>query len=269
VTLHVSVLGIVEVGSDHRWRELRGRQQRALLSSLALAENRPVSAEALITELWGEEPPQQAANALQAHISRLRRVLAKVDGQGGGDRLRSASSGYLLRLCDEDVFDARSFARTVSALRHHAAMSPGEINRQLRAALEMWRGPVFGGTLGGPICQAAAARLEATRAAALELYFDNELRLGNHAGILAELSEMAGADPLNERICELLMVALYRAGRQTNALATYHQMRRRLDEDLGVDPSPELRMFQQAILDHDPMLGVHGDHSLIRMAVSR
>jgi len=267
VSIQVSILGMVELASGHRHKELRGRQQRALLIALAVGENRLVPTESLIAELWGEDPPQQAPNALQAHISRLRRVLAKLD-PGGGDRLRSVSSGYLLRLREHDVFDVRKFTSTVSALRSRRDISLEETSIRLRELFNMWRGPTFGGPVGGPICQAAAARLEETRLAALELYFDTELKLGHHAGIIAELSEALESDPLNERLCEQLMVALYRAGRQTDALSTYYRMRSRLDDDLGVEPSPTLRMFEQAILEHDSMLNVNGDYCKIRTLVA-
>jgi SARP family transcriptional regulator, regulator of embCAB operon len=226
-------------------------------------EARAVSNESLIAELWGEDPPAHGPNALQAHVSRLRRVLAKLD-QSGEVRLRGVSSGYLLELGDRSSLDAHRFSRILSAIQQEPNLSPAEMNRKLLSALDIWRGPIFGGPLGGPICQAAATRLEEARAAALDLYFDNELKLGNHAKVIPELYELAESNSFNERLCEQLMVALYRAGRQTDALSTYQEMRRRMNEDLGVEPSPTLRMFEQAVLEHDPALRIGADHSAIK-----
>lgn len=263
LTIKLLILGIIELSSEAKRKEVRGRQQRALLVSLAVNETRAVTTDSLISELWGEAPPEHAINALQAHISRLRRVLAKLE-KNGETRLRGVSSGYLMELSTQDTLDTHRFTGTLSAIRRETNLPLLEANRRLRLALDIWRGPIFGGPVGGAICQAAAIRLEETRAAALDLYFDNELKLGNHANVIAELSEPTEPNSFNERMCEQLMVALYRTGRQTESLTTYRQMRRRMNNDLGVDPSPTLRMFEQAVLDHDPRLSIGADHSAIR-----
>jgi DNA-binding SARP family transcriptional activator len=125
---------------------------------------------------------------------------------------------------------------------------------RLREALALWRGPAFGTDLGGFLCQAAAVRYEEHRAAALELLYEKELQLGRHAHVIAELSELAQAKSVNERLCALLMVALYRAGRQTDALALYRKIRIRLAAELGIKPSLSLRNLEFAILAQDPAL---------------
>jgi SARP family transcriptional regulator, regulator of embCAB operon len=262
------VLGQVEVSSPRGSTTVRGRHQRALLIALAANANRVVPVESLVTELWGEDPPQRTLNALQAHVSRLRRLLAEVDDSGhAAERISGAASGYRMYIGKDDGCDGFAFLRDLAEIQAlPPGTSPAETTRRIRSALAAWRGPVFGGFVGGPICQATAARYEESRMAALQSLFDNELKLGNHLAVIAELSALVEADPLNERLCEQLMVALYRAGRQTDALSVYHRIRRRLDDELGVDPSPTLRVYERAILGHDPALSARADHGVLRTA---
>lgn len=245
-----------------RWPvEVRGTIQRTLLAALLAAGSKSVSVDALVEELWGDHPPARAENALQAHVSRLRRKL-----HCGGNTsacLSSLPSGYRLTVSEEDV-DATAFMRELNDGRGRPNTDATATVAKLRSAMALWRGPVFGGPLGGPICQAAAARYEAARSVAVEMLFDLELRCGRHTEVIPELSELVESQSLNERFCEQLMVALYRSGRQTEALDVYRRMRMRLDADLGVEPSPTLRKYERAILVHDPALCTGANYAVLR-----
>lgn len=257
------ILGPIEVQADGEPVEINGTFQRTLLAALLVNHDRLVLTESLIGELWEHNPPRNAENALQAHISRLRRRLRAVDGQEKAPRLLSMPSGY--RLClNDDAFDADEFTHALLEVRANPSSNPLEMIAKLRDALTLWRGPTFGGTLGGFICQAAAVRYKEYRAAALERMFEAELKIGRHNEIVAELSELVESESLNERLCQQLMVALYRGGRQRDALATYQRMRSRLMDELGVEPSPVLQKCQMAILAHDASLQPRPVHAHAR-----
>jgi DNA-binding SARP family transcriptional activator len=247
------VLGPIEMQADGRAVEIRGAIQRTLLAALLVCGGRQVMTSSLMDELWGEHLPGNAENALQAHVSRLRRRFEKAEPARTTPRLVSLPSGYRL-LTDGVEFDAGLFMRAMVEVRSRPDMEPVEVIELMRYALSLWRGPTFGGALGGLVCQAAAVRYEECRSAAFGLLFENELLLGRHVQIIAELSELVEAESLNERLCQQLMVALYGAGRQTDALALYRRMRERLTEELGIDPSPALRRVELAILSQDPVL---------------
>lgn len=248
------VLGPIEIWSNHQCFELRGALQRAVLVTLLAGSGNFVLTDTLINELWGETQPRRAENALQAHVSRLRRELDKLDPERGLQSLVSLPSGYRLTL-ERDATDAMVFMRSVEdAICRPRSANPRDAVMQLREALPLWRGPVFGGAVGGPLCQSLAARYEQSRVTAIELLFDLELQTGRHSEIVAELYEVAESEPLNEKLCGQLMVALYRSGRQADALAAYRKMRVRLNEQLGIDPSPILQKYEQAILTQDPAL---------------
>lgn len=242
--------------------EIRGTIQRTLLAALLAAGSRPVSVGALVAELWGDSPPFRAENALQAHVSRLRRKL-HCTGGGTSVSLSSLPSGYRLMVSEQDA-DATAFMRELNDGRGRSYTDATTTIAKLRSAVALWRGPVFGGPLGGPICQAAAARYEAARSVAVELLFDLELRCGRHTEVIPELSELVESPSLNERFCEQLMVALYRSGRQTEALEAYRRMQTRLDADFGVQPSPTLRKYERAVLVHDPALCTGANYAVLR-----
>jgi DNA-binding SARP family transcriptional activator len=254
-----SVLGKVAMSSGDQSIEVQGGFQRAVVIVLLMSSRRMVPADTLIDELWSEHAPRHAENALQAHVSRLRRKLEELEPDRRVPRLArlprvaSRPSGYRL-LLEDDELDGALFMRTLQEIRQRPAPDPSEAVRKIRAALSLWSGPPFGGFRGGPICQAAATLYDESRLAAMGLLFDNELRLGRHFEIIPELSEQVESGSLNERLCEQLMVALYRAGRQTDALAAYRRMRARLNDELGIEPSPSLQRCERAILSHDPAL---------------
>jgi len=257
------ILGPIEIQTDERSVEIRGTIQRTLLAALLVCGGRQVMTNSLMDELWGEHPPGNAENALQAHVSRLRRRFEEAEPARTTPRLVSLPSGYRL-LTDDAQIDAEVFLRAMTEVRARPDMEPVEVIRRLRGALALWRGPAFGGGLGGLICQSATVRYEEHRSAAFSLLFENELLLGRHEQIIAELAELVEAESLNERLCQQLMVALYGAGRQTDALALYRRMRERLTKELGIEPSPALRKVELAILSQDPTLDAGVDPIAVR-----
>jgi DNA-binding SARP family transcriptional activator len=251
--LRFRLLGPIEIHAADRPIEIRGRFQRTLLAAMLVNAGRLVMAHTLVDELWGENPPGAAENALQAHVSRLRGKLAKAEPGRRTQRLVSLPSGYRI-IATPDEVDTDVFLREISYVRSHPELDPAEVINRLRGALSLWRGPTFGGDLGGFICQAAAVRYQEYRASALELLFETELRIGRHAQVIAELSELVESRSVNEQLCVQLMVALYRSGRQSDALALYRKVRTRLLDELGIEPCPTLRACELAILSHDPEL---------------
>jgi DNA-binding SARP family transcriptional activator len=251
--LRFSVLGALEIRTDAGPADVSGDLQRTLVQTLLVSEGRPVSGESLAEEMWGDAVPDNQANALQAHISRLRRRLRALEPDRPASRVTIHPAGYRLSV-GEGELDAAEFVR---AVRQAESASPDDAPRTARLlgeALALWRGPVFGGFTGGTLSQLAGARYEEYRMRAMELRFDAELRLGRHAAVLAELAEAHTNHPLRERFCEQLMIALYCSGRQADALDVFRRMRRHLDDELGIQPSPALRKVESAILAHDPAL---------------
>ncbi len=248
-----SVLGSMEIHAANHVFRPRGAMIQTLFASLLAAEDRFVRADALAEELWGAAPPAKSDNALQAQVSRLRRLLARAEPREREQRLRTNVSGYRFSFHWTEL-DASLFQHTVGAIRDRSTTDLRRDVADLRDALSLWRGPVFGGLLGGQICQTAAAKYEESKIAALELLFDLELKTDGYSRIIPELTELVRQHPLREQFCSLLMVALYRSGRQIDALDAYRRLRRSLDEDLGVEPSPVLRRYELAILNHDPLL---------------
>jgi DNA-binding SARP family transcriptional activator len=231
-----------------------GAKQRALLGALVVKAGQVVPTGRLVDELWGDEPPANAVNALQAHVARLRRLLPAPPA-GPGERqhewLATRPTGYVLRPGDLDVdVDARRFTRLVAEGRTLLATDPARSADVLRTALGLWRGAALEGSGRGAICSAEAALLEEGRLVALETLYDASLRAGAAREITGELEELTVVHPLRERFYELLMTALYRCGRQAEALVTYERARRRLVHDLGIEPGPALRRRMESILHH-------------------
>lgn len=239
--MQVGVLGPVRVlGADGTAIEIGGVRVRMLLARLALASGGAVPVAALIDGLWGEEPPAEAAGALQALVSRLRKALT------GVGTVEFGAGGYRLPdiRVDADRFEelAKQGRRELAAGRAESAAA------MLGEALALWRGEALGDVLDAPFAGAAATRLDDLRAGATEDRFEAELRSGRYADILADLEVAGTARPLSERLATLRMRALAAAGRQSEALAVYEEMRGRLDEELGIDPSAELRDTHLALL---------------------
>ena len=243
------ILGPVEVRAQGRPLAVAGGRQRALLALLLLHAGEPVSRDRLIEGLWGARPPGGAPKTMQAVVSRLRRALG-----GEAARLVSGTSGYRL-LVEPDELDLERFERLCAEGRRAlAAGRPERAAARLRAALEEWRGPALADVSLEPFAPPEVARLEELRAGAVEDRIEAELALGRGAELVGELEGLVARDPLRERLRAQLMLALYRAGRQGEALDSYRDTVLTLDAELGVRPGPELERLQQAILAHEPAL---------------
>ncbi|MCI3929005.1 BTAD domain-containing putative transcriptional regulator [Streptomyces sp. AN091965] len=227
-----------------------GAKVRALLAQLLVHPGRPVSAERLIDGLWGGALPDHPANALQGKVSQLRRALDKA-GPGGRDLLASGPAGYALRAAPDDV-DATRFTALVERAR--AAGEPRERVRLLADALGLWRGEAFADFAGEAFARGAAERLDEARLTAREEHAEARLDSGEHGPLAADLADLVVRHPSRERLRAAQLRALYRSGRQTEALAAYEDLRRRLAEDLGLAPGPELAALHGAILRQDPSL---------------
>lgn len=243
VRVRIVLLGPVQVhGDDAKPVEIAGARLRMLLARLALEAGRPVSADSLIDDLWGAEAPAGAPAALQGLVSRLRRALV------GVGTVALVAGGYRLPVRAEDV-DAHRFEELAGQGRRELAAGRFQEAAALSgAALDLWRGAALADVLEAPFARNAATRLDELRVAALEDRCDAEVRLGRHAEVAADLGAVAAAHPLRERTAELRMRALSAAGRQSDALAVYEEIRGRLGEELGVDPSPELQEVHLALL---------------------
>jgi predicted ATPase len=227
-----------------------GAKVRALLADLLVNEGRPVSTGQLVDDLWGDRPPGKPAGTLQAKVSQLRRALEEAE-PGARDLVVSVPPGYLVRP-EPGAVDAARFA----TLAHQARTTddPGARCALLADALQLWRGPALADFGDEPFARAAITRLEEERLVVLEEHAEARLALGEHSQLAGELGQLVSRHPLRERLRAAHMRALYRAGRQSEALASYGQLRDQLVEDLGLDPSPELVALHLAILRHDPEL---------------
>jgi DNA-binding SARP family transcriptional activator len=235
------ILGPLDVLADGQQVSLGGSKQRALLASLLLHANNVVSRDRLIDELWGASPPETVSTALQVHVSQLRKAL-------GRDRILTQPPGYLIRVRDGEL-DLDRFEQLVAAAR---AEEPVQAARLLCDALALWRGAPLSEL--GDFAPAERARLEEQRLAALEQRIQADLALGRHAELVPELEGLVREHRQRERLRGQLMLALYRCGRQADALEVYRSGRRLLDEELGLKPDDELQRLEKAILNHDPSL---------------
>ena len=243
-SFELRLLGTVEAARGGARVSLGGPRQRALLALLAIQPGRPLAAERLVEELWHGTPPAGAATTLRSYLSRLRAAL-------GDDAVIQADSGtYVLEVEPERV-DARRFERLAG--EGHEALARGAVGRaaeRLRAALELWGEP-FAGLADGGALGLEAARLEEVRLHALEARIEAELALGGADELVEELETLVREEPFRERLWRHLMLALYRGGRQADALAAYRRARSLLVEELGVEPGEELKELEQAILRHE------------------
>ena len=244
--LEFRVLGPVEVVADGRPVAFPAAKPRALLAALLLSSNRVVSVDRLIDDLWGEEPPETATKALQGYVSQLRKAL-------GADRLLTKPPGYSLRVEDGEL-DLDRFERLAREGRELVAAGDSKAAaKRLAEALELWRGAPLA-EFSEPFARDAGARLEDARLAALEERIEADLALGRHARLIPELEELVAREPLRERPRAQLMIALYRSGRQADALELYRRTRETLSEELGIEPSLELQELERRMLQHDPTL---------------
>jgi DNA-binding SARP family transcriptional activator len=244
VHLEFRILGPLEaVGPDGPVR-LGGPRQRAVLAILLLSANRVVSIDRLADELYAGDPPATAVTQVHRQISDLRKLL--------GTAIETRAPGYLVRTQELDL---RRFEQlTEEAASALARGTHEQAAARLREALALWRGPPLADLAYEPFAAAPIARLEELRLTTVEQRIEAELALGEHRGVVAELEALVDEHPTHERFRAQLMIALYRSGRQEDALAAYRALRRTLVETFGIEPTPELAQLEQAVLDHDPSL---------------
>jgi len=231
--LDFRILGPLEVWRDGQALELGGPKQRALLAVLLLEANRVVSSDRLNEALWPEDPPSRPLKALQIHVTHLRKVLSK-------ERVLTKAPGYLVRV-ERGELDLERFRDL-------------QEQGKLREAMALWRGPPLADFQYERFAQPEIARLEELRLACIEDRIHEDLAAGRHVELVGELEALAAKQPLRQRLHGQLMLALYRSGRHAEALEAYRRARATLVEDLGIEPSRELRELQQAVLRQDPTL---------------
>ena len=240
------LLGPLEAMDNDRPVSLPGGKPRALLACLLLDAGRVVSVETLVESLWGERRPASVHKVLQVYVSQLRKAL-------GAGAIETRAPGYRLRAAPEDV-DLTRFVALAEAARE--AADPTRRSELLRQALSLWRGAALAEFRVEPFAAPAARRLAELRLSALEQRLEADLELGRHEALVGELEALVEREPLREVPRRQLMLALYRCGRQADALARHREGRRALVEELGIEPSPALQELEKAILRHDPRLGV-------------
>lgn len=247
--MQIGILGTVFVTVSGKQHEIRASKVRTMLATLALEAGRAISHVELVDELWSGQPLGNARNALQAHATRLRRVLARQ----GPSPLRSVGNGYLLDIPRESI-DGNSFldlaAQGATALPHR----PERAMELLHAGLQLWRGPALLDAGDGLRCRAAAALFDERRLTVWEDLISARLSVGDERRAVPELRQLVAQHPLHERFRDQLMLALYRSGRQGDALELFHQTRRLLDSELGLRPGIPLQRRYAEILSHDPAL---------------
>jgi predicted ATPase/DNA-binding SARP family transcriptional activator len=241
--LEFRMLGPLEVRDGDRRIQVGGRNRRALLGALLLRANELVSTERLLDDLYGEQPPRTATQSLHNAVSQLRRLL-------GRDVVETHPAGYVLRV-DPDALDLTRFEGLVARAREAAGRERAEL---LHEALGLWRGEPLADFADEQFAQTEILRLEEARLAAIEERIDADLELGRHADVVGELEALVARNPLRERLRKQLMLALYRSGRQADALAAYQDARRTLVDELGLEPSEELQELERAILQQDAAL---------------
>jgi DNA-binding SARP family transcriptional activator/streptogramin lyase len=263
--VQLRILGPFEVCDDSGEPvKLPAGHERALLAVLALRRGEVVSTDGLVDALWGEQPPPTAAKALQGYVSHLRRIL---ESAGETGVLVTQPPGYLLRLADEAV-DARRFEVLAAQGWRQLDDDPAGAVATFEAALALWHGPALGEFAFSDFAQREIHRLDELRLETIEGRLEGQLRLGRHGAVVAELEARVDEHPLRERLRGQLMLALYRCGRQAEALEVYRDGRRRLANDLGLEPGSELQRLERQILEQDPALdaptparGPHGASS--------
>ena len=253
--LDFRILGPLEVVGESGAVHLGGPKRRAVLAILLLDANRVVPIERLADDLYGDAAPASAVTQLQGHISQLRKLLdPDRTAAAPGSLLETREPGYVIRVAPEQI-DLHRFERwSEEALQTFAAGDAQSAAVGFRRALELWRGPALADLADEPFAQPAVARLEELRLAALEHRIEAELALGRHLELVGELEMLVREHPFRERFHRLLMLALYRSERQTDALAAYRDARRVLVELFGVEPTPTMQELERAILRQDPEL---------------
>lgn len=257
-TMEIKVLGSLVITSAGRSAVPSAPKPRQVAGVLLLNANRVVTVGALARELWGEHPPPSASTTLQTYILQFRKLLAAALNVPSAliarDVLQTASVGYQL-VAPPNALDVHRYEQLLHEGRAALAVGDNESAAALlRAALEIWRDPVLVDVRPGPVLQVKIQRLEESRLGAIEQRIEADVRLGRHHEVLSELIELTAEHRLHENLHAQLILALYRAGRRSHALAAYRALRTALTEELGLEPSPRVDRLHQAILTCDPGL---------------
>jgi DNA-binding SARP family transcriptional activator len=260
------LFGPLEVTAGGRALDVGGQKQRALLAILLLHANQLVPRHVLIEQLWGEHPPAGPDHAVGVYIWRLRKTL---DPVAASSCVLTRPGGYLLQAAPEQVDLARFESLARDGERSLAAGQADRAAAQLREALVLWRGAPLADFTGEAFAEVEITRLEQLRAEVAENRIEADLALGRHARVVGELEAIVAAQPLRERPYQQLMLALYRCGRQADALAVYHKARRALVDELGIEPGPQLRQMERAILQQDPSLELPSPETVAREVAAR
>jgi DNA-binding SARP family transcriptional activator len=251
-----AVLGSIEVTAGDTLLELGGVKQRAILAYLVLHANDVVPTSRLLEAMWDGVPPPTARKMIQNAVSAIRRALTSIDDPAGAPSLRTHPPGYQLRVDTDDVdlFRFRRLARDGRlAISDGAPLRGVEL---LREALSLWRGRALADLVETGISWSELAAVEDERLSAVEDRLDAELACGRHREITPDLEVLTATEPMRERLCQQFMLALYRSGRQADALRIYRRTREALVDGLGLEPGRELRELQQRILEHDAAIQV-------------
>jgi SARP family transcriptional regulator, regulator of embCAB operon len=248
--MQIKVLGLLEATVDGRSALPTAAKPRQIFALLALRAGQVVPVATLIEELWGERPPRSARTTLQTYVMQLRRLI----GDDATGVLATRFGGYLLDVAPEDV-DVHEYERLAQAGRRAAEAGDFEsAARLLRTALDIWRGPALVDVPTGESLGIEVTRLEESRLSVVESRIAAEMRCGRHHVLLSELAVLSARYPMNENLCAQHMIALFRSGRQWQALDAFKALRGTLIEELGVEPSARLRELQRAILSADARL---------------
>ncbi|MFG3549037.1 BTAD domain-containing putative transcriptional regulator [Streptomyces sp. NPDC047725] len=253
--MQISLLGPLSVTVNGENVTPTAPKPRRILALLAMSANQVVRNEQLIEEVWEDRPPSSVATTLQTYIYQLRKSLRLAGGtragRDPGDELRTFVGGYMLTLPPQDLDSLRFEERAQHGRAQLAAGDVDRAARSLREALKLWRGPAMVDMNPGPVLMSEALRLEEIRKSVLELRIEADLRLGYHHELLAELIKLVASQPTHEGFQAKLMIALYRAGRRSEALQVYQHARESLVRELGVDPSGMLQRLHHAVLTGD------------------
>ena len=252
--LEIALLGPVEVRLGGELVSLAGERERALLAVLALRANESRPLDSLVNDLWGDDPPPTASKMIQIVVSHLRQKLAPIGSTEA--MLVTSGGGYQLRI-EPDCVDALRFERIIRGADADRAAGL-DVGDTYGAALSLWRGDALADIRDAPFAGAASARLEEQRIHAFECWIDEQHQAGRHAETISEIRAMVVREPLRELLRAQLMLALYRSGRQAEALQTFVDFRRQLNDELGIEPGPELQALQNAILNHDASIRAIG-----------
>ncbi|MEU1040469.1 BTAD domain-containing putative transcriptional regulator [Streptomyces sp. NPDC005551] len=250
--MNFTILGPVGIVTNNELFPIAGHRQRILLASLLLADRRLLTNDQLYGELWGDDPPHTAHNALQAQVSRLRRTLSRLAAPGDVvPPLVTHSAGYVLK-ADPSTIDMHTFRCRTAEARRLAEDNAGRAVELLDSALALWRGKPLQDVGNSPLCHSMAVQLEEEYLTAHETKLELKLRCGRTEEAIGELRAISVVHPWREKITEMLMLSLYQVGRRAEALETYHSTRRQLTDHLGIEPSRRLKDTLRAILHEEP-----------------